>query len=97
MLVFVVQVARIGLFLHTPFPPSEVFRALPHREDLLRGMLGADQVQYVLLWLELQTYLRDVCFAILPLGSDAVMSGNSDLKPYLRCVVAGGDGRLRWG
>lgn len=38
------QVARIGLFLHTPFPPSEVFRALPHREDLLRGMLGADQV-----------------------------------------------------
>ena len=49
MLVFVVQVARIGLFLHTPFPPSEVFRALPHREDLLRGMLGADQVHFLLL------------------------------------------------
>eukprot|EP00903_Cladosiphon_okamuranus_P018856 g17344.t1 len=41
-----VKVARIGLFLHTPFPPSEVFRALPHREDLLRGMLGADQVGF---------------------------------------------------
>ncbi|CAM9678759.1 unnamed protein product, partial [Sphacelaria rigidula] len=39
-----VKVARIGLFLHTPFPPSEVFRALPQREELLRGMLGADQV-----------------------------------------------------
>ncbi|CAM9621887.1 unnamed protein product [Ectocarpus sp. 6 AP-2014] len=41
-----VKVARIGLFLHTPFPPGEVFRALPHREDLLRGMLGADQVGF---------------------------------------------------
>ncbi|CAN0153793.1 unnamed protein product [Pylaiella littoralis] len=41
-----VKVARIGLFLHTPFPPSEVFRALPHREDLLRGMLGADQIGF---------------------------------------------------
>ncbi|CAM9826529.1 unnamed protein product [Scytosiphon promiscuus] len=41
-----VKVARIGLFLHTPFPPSEVFRVLPHREDLLRGMLGADQVGF---------------------------------------------------
>ena len=38
------QVARIGLFLHTPFPPNEVFRALPQRQELLRGMLGADQV-----------------------------------------------------
>lgn len=41
-----VKVARIGLFLHTPFPPSEVFRALPQREELLRGMLGADQVGF---------------------------------------------------
>lgn len=40
--------ARIGLFLHTPFPPSEVFRALPQRQELLRGMLGADQVCMVL-------------------------------------------------
>ena len=33
--------ARIGFFLHTPFPSSEVFRTLPYREDLLRGLLGA--------------------------------------------------------
>lgn len=43
---WLVQVARIGLFLHTPFPPSEVFRALPQRDELLRGMLGADQVTF---------------------------------------------------
>lgn len=33
---------KIGFFLHTPFPTSEVFRALPHRTALLEGLLGAD-------------------------------------------------------
>lgn len=40
----VLRTARVGLFLHTPFPSSEIFRTLPFREDLLRGMLTADQV-----------------------------------------------------
>src|SRR5512140_1576603 len=34
--------ARIGYFHHIPFPSSEIFRMLPHREELLRGLLGAD-------------------------------------------------------
>ena len=34
--------ARIGFFLHIPFPSSEVFRILPRREELLHGLLGAD-------------------------------------------------------
>uniref|UniRef100_A0A7S3Q2V3 CBM20 domain-containing protein n=1 Tax=Chaetoceros debilis TaxID=122233 RepID=A0A7S3Q2V3_9STRA len=38
--------AKIGLFLHTPFPSSEIFRTLWCREDLLRGMLNADQVGF---------------------------------------------------
>ncbi|MDO4909913.1 MAG: trehalose-6-phosphate synthase [Corynebacterium sp.] len=33
---------RIGFFLHIPFPPPEIFRQLPWREEILRGMLGAD-------------------------------------------------------
>jgi trehalose 6-phosphate synthase/phosphatase len=33
---------RVGFFLHTPFPTSELFRCHPKREELLRGMLGAD-------------------------------------------------------
>ncbi|QGG95410.1 alpha,alpha-trehalose-phosphate synthase (UDP-forming) [Actinomarinicola tropica] len=33
---------RIGFFLHIPFPPPEVFQALPWREQLAQGMLGAD-------------------------------------------------------
>lgn len=30
--------AHVGLFLHTPFPSSEIFRTLSVRDDLLRGM-----------------------------------------------------------
>jgi trehalose 6-phosphate synthase/phosphatase len=38
--------ARIGFFFHIPFPSSEVFRVLPWREELLRGLLGADLVGF---------------------------------------------------
>lgn len=38
--------ARIGLFLHVPFPPAETFRILPQREALLRGMLAADSIGF---------------------------------------------------
>jgi trehalose 6-phosphate synthase/phosphatase len=33
---------RIGFFLHTPFPSSEVFRCHPNDVPLLEGLLGAD-------------------------------------------------------
>lgn len=36
----------IGWFLHTPFPSSEVFRRLPERQELLKGLLGADLVGF---------------------------------------------------
>ncbi len=36
----------VGFFLHVPFPSSSVFRILPKREDLLRGMLGADYLGF---------------------------------------------------
>ncbi|CAN5410702.1 bifunctional alpha,alpha-trehalose-phosphate synthase (UDP-forming)/trehalose-phosphatase [soil metagenome] len=38
--------AQIGFFLHTPFPSFEVFRVLPERESLLKGMLGADLIGF---------------------------------------------------
>ena len=37
---------RVGYFLHIPFPSSEVFRILPQREALLRGLLGADVIGF---------------------------------------------------
>jgi alpha,alpha-trehalose-phosphate synthase [UDP-forming] len=37
---------RIGMFLHIPFPPEELFSWLPWRERILEGMLGADLVGF---------------------------------------------------
>jgi trehalose 6-phosphate synthase len=37
---------RIGFFLHIPFPPEELFSQLPWRDDLARGILGADLVGF---------------------------------------------------
>ncbi|BEJ18226.1 hypothetical protein CspHIS471_0705030 [Cutaneotrichosporon sp. HIS471] len=34
----------IGLFVHTPWPSSEIFRCLPKRSEILEGMLGANTV-----------------------------------------------------
>ena len=36
----------IGFFLHIPFPSYEVFRMLPWRKQLLKGMLGADLIGF---------------------------------------------------
>ncbi len=36
----------IGFFQHIPFPSFELFRALPWRKELLRGLLGADVIGF---------------------------------------------------
>ncbi|KAG6871722.1 hypothetical protein C0995_000805 [Termitomyces sp. Mi166 len=36
----------IGFFMHVAFPSSEIFRCLSVRQDLLRGVLGADLVGF---------------------------------------------------
>tara|TARA_R110002020_G_scaffold306170_4_gene522163 strand:- start:232 stop:2445 length:2214 start_codon:yes stop_codon:yes gene_type:complete len=36
----------IGFFLHIPFPSYEVFRTLPWREEILKGLLGADLIGF---------------------------------------------------
>jgi len=38
--------ACIGFFLHIPFPTEELFRTLPERDRVLRGLLGADLVGF---------------------------------------------------
>lgn len=35
---------RTGIFLHSPFPSSEIFRTFPKREELLRSLLNADLI-----------------------------------------------------
>ena len=38
--------ARIGFFLHIPFPSSDVIRVFPRREAVLAGLLGADLIGF---------------------------------------------------
>lgn len=37
---------NIGLYLHTPFPSSEIFRTIPHRDALLHAMLCCDLIGF---------------------------------------------------
>jgi trehalose 6-phosphate synthase len=37
---------KIGFFLHTPFPSSEIYRILPVREQLLMGVLQCDLIGF---------------------------------------------------
>ncbi|KAH7443383.1 hypothetical protein KP509_02G031900 [Ceratopteris richardii] len=37
---------KLGFFLHTPFPASEIYRTLPVREEILRGLLNADLIGF---------------------------------------------------
>lgn len=63
--------ATIGFFLHIPFPSSEVFRLLPWREELLKGLLGADLIGF-----HTYDYLRHFFATVRRLlGHDQVLPG----------------------
>ena len=38
--------AKIGFFLHIPFPSFEIFRLIPWRREILDGLLGADLIGF---------------------------------------------------
>jgi trehalose 6-phosphate synthase/phosphatase len=38
--------ASIGFFLHIPFPSYEIFRLIPWRRELLKGVLGSDLIGF---------------------------------------------------
>ena len=58
----------IGFFLHTPFPSSEVYRLLPAREQLLRGVLGADYVSFQIG--DYARHFRSSCLRVLGIDSE---------------------------
>ncbi|KAF5756669.1 putative alpha,alpha-trehalose-phosphate synthase (UDP-forming), Trehalose-phosphatase [Helianthus annuus] len=37
---------RMGFFLHSPFPSSEIYRTVPVREEILKALLNADLVGF---------------------------------------------------
>lgn len=72
--------ARIGFFLHVPFPSSEVFRILPWRSEVLRGLLGADLVAF-----HTHAYMRHFLSSLLHVDGveteiDRVRVGRRDVR-----------------
>ncbi|KAF0698019.1 Aste57867_11350 [Aphanomyces stellatus] len=64
---------NVGLFLHTPFPSSEIFRTLSVRADLLRGMLSSDHIGFHLY--EHARHFLTSCRRILGLKYNAQAGG----------------------
>jgi len=58
----------IGFFLHIPFPSSELYRILPVREDVLRGLLGADYISFHTG--DYARHFRSSCLRVLGLDSE---------------------------
>ncbi|HEX7087928.1 MAG TPA: bifunctional alpha,alpha-trehalose-phosphate synthase (UDP-forming)/trehalose-phosphatase [Vicinamibacterales bacterium] len=72
--------ARIGFFLHIPFPASEVFRILPRRREILRGLLGADLIGF-----HTFAYMRHFVAALLHIEGveadiDRVRTGSREVR-----------------
>ena len=68
-----VSKAKIGFFLHTPFPSSEIWRTMSRREELVRGMLSADQIGFHLF--EYARHFKSVCHRVLGLPSQINAAG----------------------
>ena len=74
--------AHIGFFLHTPFPKPEALAALPQREALLAGLLGADVVGF-----HTRDYLRSFTAAVQQLSTttmrgDEVVVGDRTVSVF---------------
>ena len=65
--------ANIGFFLHSPFPSSEIFRCVPVREEILKGMLCADLIGFHF-W-EYARHFLTCCRRILGLEFDFKRGG----------------------
>lgn len=59
----------ISFFLHIPFPSSEIYRMMPRREELLRGLLGADYLGFHTH--DYARHFRACCLRILGIASSA--------------------------
>jgi trehalose 6-phosphate synthase/phosphatase len=73
----------IAFFLHIPFPPSEIFRMLPIREEILEGILGADTIGF-----HTESYVRHFKQAAEAICSYPQVSGGLLVKGRRIEVVA---------
>ncbi|WVZ78127.1 hypothetical protein U9M48_025889, partial [Paspalum notatum var. saurae] len=75
--------AGVGFFLHAPFPSGEIFRAVPVRDDLLRGLLGADLVGFHTF--DYARHFLSCCSRLLGVVSSS--SGNVGVDYHGRAVL----------
>lgn len=54
----------IGFFLHIPFPAADLFRQLPWREEVIRGILGADIIGF-----HLESYVANFLDLVRQVGA----------------------------
>lgn len=83
----------IGFFLHIPFPPSEIFRQLPWREEVVRGMLGSDLIGFHLAscadnFLSLCRRVGGEAGAHTGLPDELEVSGDASVREVTAHVVA---------
>ncbi|EJF56796.1 trehalose 6-phosphate phosphatase [Dichomitus squalens LYAD-421 SS1] len=74
--------ATVGLFVHTPFPSSEVFRCLPRRKEILDGMLGANLICF-------QTYSYSRHFTsscVRVCGYEVTSRGGIDVQGHVAAI-----------
>jgi len=74
---------KIGWFLHTPFPSSEIYVTLPLRKEILRGMLAADLIAF-----HTYDYVRHFMHACARvLGTDVMVESKYILDSSKRTAV----------
>ncbi len=79
----------IGFFLHIPFPSAETYRTLPVREQILRGMLGADLIGFHTY--EYVSHFRNAALRVLGLESEPKAIRMSSRKVQLSVLPIGID------
>lgn len=70
--------AKIGIFIHTPFPSSDVFRVLPARENILRGIMSADLVGFHTF--DYARHFLSCCKRVLDLDFETMPGGTLGVK-----------------
>ncbi|PVU97940.1 hypothetical protein BB561_000203 [Smittium simulii] len=78
---------KIGLFIHCPFPSSEIFRSLPQRSEILTGMLCSDVVGFQIF--SYSRHFSSSCTRILGLESTPVSINYKDNEVQLEIIPVG--------
>ena len=89
-----IPACKIGMFFHTPFPSSELWLTLARRDDLLRGILNADQIGFHLY--EYARHFLSTCRRLLcadySMNAAGVLTVNTDGREVaVTCMHIGVD------